>query len=123
VDDIAEMHIGYRIKTLRESAKLSQEKLAKLAHTSRETIASMEQGRRTNPTLETLQEIVAACGATMSDLFPGKGTRKFDNVEVGMEEHAELYRKLSVVFQKSEICGKVLRTTIDVAYKEVRKKG
>src|SRR5512139_1458516 len=85
------MDIAYRIKALRKRSGQSQEILAKKSGLSRDAIAGLEQGRHKNPRLNTLFDIVKACGAKMCDLFPGKSEMEYIDSEVGIDEKSELY--------------------------------
>ena len=48
------------VKQLREQKKWSQEKLARMADVSNNTITNIEVGNQLNPTIETLKKIVKA---------------------------------------------------------------
>ena len=116
------MNIGHRIKVLREKSGKSQEAIAKKAGLSREARASLEQQRQKNPRLNTLFDITKACGARMSDLFPGESGMRYDDTEVGGEEHAEIYRKLREVLSRSKRTENVLKAAINAAYKEIKER-
>jgi hypothetical protein len=60
--------VGNRIKELRISAGLSQEKLALAADLDRTYIASVEHGKR-NVSIVNLEKIVIALNCTLSDFF------------------------------------------------------
>jgi len=45
-----------KIKRLREKLRLSQEKLARLADVSNNTIINIEAGKQRNPTIDTLKK-------------------------------------------------------------------
>jgi transcriptional regulator with XRE-family HTH domain len=62
--------LGKRIKFLRKSLGLSQEKFALQAGLDRTYFASLENGKR-NVSLENLQKIANALGVTLSVLFEG----------------------------------------------------
>ncbi|QQR51760.1 helix-turn-helix transcriptional regulator [Candidatus Saccharibacteria bacterium] len=47
-----------KIKKLREKKGLSQEKLARLADVSTNTIVNIESGKQTNPTIETVSKLL-----------------------------------------------------------------
>jgi transcriptional regulator with XRE-family HTH domain len=57
------------IKKLREKQKLSQEKLARLADVSNNTIVNIEAGKQNNPTIETLKKIAKALNTPIEDLI------------------------------------------------------
>lgn len=49
-----------KIKRLREKLGLSQEKLARLADVSNNTIINIEAGKQQNPTVDTIKKIAKA---------------------------------------------------------------
>ena len=53
-------NIAKIVKQLREKTGLSQEKLARLADVSNNTIINIEAGKQNNPTIETLKKIAKA---------------------------------------------------------------
>jgi transcriptional regulator with XRE-family HTH domain len=57
-----------RIKRLREKLGLSQEKLARLADVSNNTIINIEAGKQQNPTVETIKKIANALGVSIEEL-------------------------------------------------------
>lgn len=57
-----------KVKKLREKLGLSQEKLARLADVSNNTIINIESGKQTNPTIETVKKIANALGVSIEDL-------------------------------------------------------
>ncbi|HZQ30004.1 MAG TPA: helix-turn-helix transcriptional regulator [Patescibacteria group bacterium] len=62
--------LGEKIKRLRKSQNLTQEKLAELASVDPKTIISIETGARRNPTLKTLSKLANALGVKVKDIFP-----------------------------------------------------
>jgi DNA-binding XRE family transcriptional regulator len=58
-----------KIKQAREKLGLSQEKLARLADVSNNTIINIEAGKQTNPTIETLSKIAKAIGVPVGELM------------------------------------------------------
>ena len=58
-----------KIKQLREKKELSQEKLARLADVSNNTIVNIESGKQTNPTIETVSKIAKALDVTIEELL------------------------------------------------------
>jgi len=54
---------------LREAKGLSQEKLARLADVTNNTIIKIETGESPNPTVDTLEKIAKALGVSAADLF------------------------------------------------------
>lgn len=57
------------VKRLREKQGLSQEKLARLADVSNNTIINIEAGKQDNPTIETLKKIAKALSVLVEDLI------------------------------------------------------
>jgi len=57
------------IKKLREEKGLSQEKLARLADVSNNTIVNIEAGKQDNPTIETLKSIAKALEISVDELI------------------------------------------------------
>jgi len=62
-------NIAKTVKRLREKAGLSQEKLARLADVSNNTIINIEVGKQDNPTIETLKKIAKALNTPIEDLI------------------------------------------------------
>ena len=58
-----------KIKRIREKMGLSQEKLARLADVSNNTIINIEAGKQDNPTIETLKKIAKALEVGVDDLI------------------------------------------------------
>jgi transcriptional regulator with XRE-family HTH domain len=58
-----------KIKQLREKKNLSQEKLARLADVSNNTIVNIESGKQTNPTIETVSKIAKALDVAIEELL------------------------------------------------------
>jgi len=61
--------IAKTVKRLREKAGLSQEKLARLADVSNNTLINIEAGKQDNPTIETLKKIAKALNVPIEDLI------------------------------------------------------
>jgi len=62
-------NIAKIVKRLREKMGLSQEKLARLADVSNNTIINIEAGKQNNPTIETLKKIAKALEVGVDDLI------------------------------------------------------
>ena len=62
-------NIAKTVKRLREKMGLSQEKLARLADVSNNTIINIEAGKQDNPTIETLKKIAKALNIPIEDLI------------------------------------------------------
>ena len=58
-----------KIKHLREKKGLSQEKLARIADVSNNTIVNIESGKQKNPTIETVSKIAKALGVAIEELI------------------------------------------------------
>ena len=61
--------ISKTVKRFREKMGLSQEKLARLADVSNNTIINIEAGKQDNPTIETLKKIAKALEVGVDDLI------------------------------------------------------
>lgn len=70
VKDRLQISLGLRVKELRQSAGLSQEKFALLIGMDRTYLASIESGLR-NVTLRNLSKLADGFGMTLSDLLDG----------------------------------------------------
>ena len=62
-------NIAKTVKRLRGKAGISQEKLARLADVSNNTIINIEAGKQDNPTIETLKKIAKALNAPIEDVI------------------------------------------------------
>lgn len=62
-------NISKTVKKFREKMGLSQEKLARLADVSNNTIINIEAGKQDNPTIETLKKIAKALEVGVDDLI------------------------------------------------------
>jgi len=62
-------NIAKTVKRLREKAGLSQERLARLADVSNNTLINIEAGKQDNPTIETLKKIAKALDTPIEDLI------------------------------------------------------
>lgn len=62
--------VGSRIRELRNSQGISQEKLALKADLDRTYLAGVELGRR-NPSMKSLEKIVQALGVSFEEFFRG----------------------------------------------------
>ena len=62
-------NIAKTVNRLREKAGLSQEKLARLADVSNNTLINIEAGKQDNPTIETLKKIATALNVPIEDLI------------------------------------------------------
>jgi len=62
-------NLAKTVKRLREKMGISQEKLARLADVSNNTIINIEVGKQNNPTIETLRKIAKALNVPVEDLI------------------------------------------------------
>jgi transcriptional regulator with XRE-family HTH domain len=62
-------NIGKTVKKLREKLDISQEKLARLADVSNNTVVNIEAGKQDNPTIETLKKVANALQVGVDDLI------------------------------------------------------
>jgi len=62
-------NIGKTVKKLREKLGISQEKLARLADVSNNTVVNIEAGKQDNPTIETLKKVANALQVGIDDLI------------------------------------------------------
>ena len=60
--------LGSRIKELRKSKKLSQERLAELVHLEPPSLCNIENGKN-YPTCQNLEKIINVLGVTFVDVF------------------------------------------------------
>lgn len=61
--------ISKTVKKLRDKKGLSQEKLARLADVSNNTIINIEAGKQNNPTIETLKRIAKALEVGVDEII------------------------------------------------------
>ncbi|MFH1233165.1 MAG: helix-turn-helix transcriptional regulator [Patescibacteria group bacterium] len=69
MEESSKNNIAKIVKRLREKMGISQEKLARLADVSNNTIINIEAGKQGNPTIETLKKIAKALKVSISDLI------------------------------------------------------
>ena len=62
-------NLAKKVKQLREKLGLSQEKLARLADVSNNTIINIEVGKQDNPTIDTLKKVAKALDVSAEDLI------------------------------------------------------
>ena len=61
-------YLGENIRKLRKEQGLSQERLARLADVSNNTVIKLEAGENMNPTLDTLGNLSRALNVTIDEL-------------------------------------------------------
>lgn len=69
MSESSKSNIGKTVKKLREKLGLSQEKLARLADVSNNTVVNIEAGKQDNPTIETLKKVANALQVGVDDLL------------------------------------------------------
>ena len=69
MSESSKSNIGKTVKKLREQLGLSQEKLARLADVSNNTVINIEAGKQDNPTIETLKKVANALQVGVDDLI------------------------------------------------------
>lgn len=62
-------NLAENLKRLRKGKNLTQEKLARLADLTNNTIIKIEANKNKNPTLDTLKSISKALGASVDELI------------------------------------------------------
>jgi len=62
-------NLAKKVKQFREKLDLSQEKLARLADVSNNTIINIEAGKQDNPTIDTLKKVAKALNVSVEDLI------------------------------------------------------
>ncbi len=62
--------VGIRVRELRKSQGLSQEKFALKAEMDRTYLAGIEQGKR-NPSMKNMEKIICTLGVTFHQFFEG----------------------------------------------------
>ena len=67
--------LAQNVKKLRKQKKLSQEKLARLADISYNTVVKIEGGKAENPTFETLLKLADAFSISIDELV-GRNNKK-----------------------------------------------
>lgn len=65
------MHIGEKVKTIREKKKLSLRQLATIANINHAYLSRVENGK-VNPSIETLSKIAKALNCDVADFFEKK---------------------------------------------------
>ena len=69
MSESSKSNIGKTVKKLREKLGISQEKLARLADVSNNTVINIEAGKQNNPTIETLKKVANALQVGVDDLI------------------------------------------------------
>lgn len=84
--------IAYRLQTLREAAKLSQQEVADKSDLSLSLIAKMEQGRKADPRASTILALAGALGVRPGELIEDLVTPP-DDVVIGKGKKGKKKRK------------------------------
>lgn len=61
--------MGYKIKEIRESKRMTQDELAKKSGISRGTISALENGHEKTSTTKTLEKIAKALDSSIDQIF------------------------------------------------------
>ena len=69
MSESSKTNLARKVKQLREKLGLSQEKLARLADVSNNTIINIEAGKQDNPTIDTLKKVAKALNVSVEDLI------------------------------------------------------
>ena len=85
------LFFGKRVKDLRISKKLSQEKLAELSGLHSTYIGQIERGEK-SPTIESIYKISVGLGVSMPDFFK--------NMEVTEEKYADIIYNEGCLYQR-----------------------
>lgn len=72
-------HIRSELKTIRESAGLSQDELADAIGVNRKTIISIESDNGADPKLSTIRRIMAYLKISFEDLYPENSDKSRDS--------------------------------------------
>lgn len=72
-------HIRSELKTIRESAGLSQDELADVIGVNRKTIISIESDNGADPKLSTIRRIMAYLKISFEDLYPENSDKSRDS--------------------------------------------
>lgn len=67
--------LAENIRRLRKNKGLSQEKLARLADISNNTLIKIEQGIAKEPTITTVSKVASALGVSIDELVKGSKNR------------------------------------------------
>jgi len=62
-------NLAKKVKQLREKLGLSQEKLARLADVSNNTIINIEAGKQDNPAIDTLKKVAKSLNVSVENLI------------------------------------------------------
>lgn len=84
--------IAYRLQTLREAAKLSQQEVADKSDLSLSLIAKMEQGRKADPRASTILALAGALGVRPGELIEDLVAPP-DDVLIGKNKKGKKKRK------------------------------
>ena len=75
IKDVNYIMLAENIRRLRKKKGLSQEKLARLADISNNTLIKIEQGIAKEPTITTVSKVASALGVSIDELVKGSKNR------------------------------------------------
>ncbi|MFN7453401.1 MAG: helix-turn-helix domain-containing protein [Pseudobdellovibrionaceae bacterium] len=105
-----EYNLGERLKFIRESRKLTQTQLSKMADVSQATIAHIERGTK-DPSVEMLRKIATSLDIEVATLFAAEDIYVFDlkrlrrKYKRSQDLTPHLYKALSLVVQYARDIG------------------
>ncbi|GEM_PF-635927 len=109
--------LGEKLKTLRKSHGLSQQKLAAKAGFDYRYVGFLEQAR-INPTIKTLEKVARALGVHVCDLLPDAGERGKRPDSVKLNERELLQAKIMRNLHKADYRRlKTIEKLVNVAVK------
>jgi transcriptional regulator with XRE-family HTH domain len=114
-DNKRTMDIGKRLALIRTKNGVSQEALSEITGISRGHITKMENDK-VSPTVQTLENYLAACGSTLTELFESKTPLDYAN-----KEHQGLHEKLQAILDADAEFAPGVTLTIDSIYSHVLK--
>ncbi|MCE3010507.1 MAG: helix-turn-helix domain-containing protein [Proteobacteria bacterium] len=105
-----EYNLGERLKFIRESRKLTQVQLSKMAKVSQAAIAHLERGTK-DPSVDMLRKLAVALDVEIATLFAAEDVYVFDlkrlrrKYKKSQDLTPHLYKALSLVVQYAEDIG------------------
>ncbi|HBE73686.1 MAG TPA: hypothetical protein DDW31_06340 [candidate division Zixibacteria bacterium] len=93
--------LGEKLKTLRKSHGLSQQKLAAKAGFDYRYVGFLEQAR-INPTIKTLEKVARALGVHVCDLLPDSGSKDKRPDSIKLNERELLQAKIMRNLHKAD---------------------
>jgi SOS-response transcriptional repressor LexA len=112
------MKMGEKLAWYRAKAKHTQESLAHASGISRKRISEIELGKG-SPSLDTVEALLRACNASLSDFFGSEVPQSIDNTE-----RREIYEKIELLLKTpgdahfvERLIGAVFKDAIDAGKK------